>query len=39
MFFYKEESILHCRRTIEYYPGSVKESDAKKGYDEISLGQ
>ena len=36
---FKEEALLHYRRTFEYYPGSVKETNAKKGYDEMSSGQ
>ena len=36
---FKEEALFHYRRTFEYYPGSVKESDAKTGYDELSSGQ
>ena len=36
---FKEKSLLHYRRTYEFYPGSEKESDAKIGYDELSSGK
>ena len=36
---FKEESLLRYRRTFEYYPDSMRETDAKKSYDELSSGQ
>ncbi len=35
--FYKEESILHYRGTFGYHSGYAIESDANKGYEEMSL--